>query len=252
MDNISILEKAESILKNLGHSVYIDDYYSDIYNGETFEYDKLKIYQDKNKNISIKINNEDVFNYVFKTNTIERKNGEWPELILAIYEEIPSILEKRRKKREAIDAKVSVMKKLESFLVDYINVYNKNSESVKLANTKLLNNEIEVKKETRYYTTFNPIQCYDEEHEYNVFVITYKGQPVMEFMDNIYHVLPDFNYEPGNNEYVQKFKVGDWVSIFAEIMLFVNQFDEKYTECEIDNSAKEMIKSFKRKNRDNI
>lgn len=252
MDNISILEKAESILKNLGHSVYIDDYYSDIYNGETFEYDKLKIYQDTNKNLSIKINNEEVFNYASKTKIIERKNGEWSELILAIYEEIPNILEKRRIKAEIIDAKVNVMKKLKSFLVDYINIYSKNSESVKLANTKLFNNQIEVKKEARYYTTFNPIQCYDEEHEYNVFVITYKGQPVMEFMDNIYNVLPDLNYQPENNEYVQKFKSGDWVSIFGDTMLFVNQFDEKYTEHEIDNSAKEMIKKFRRQNKDNI
>ncbi len=252
MDNISILEKTMSILKNLGHSVYIDDYFSDKYDGETFEYDRLKIYQDINKNISIKINDELVFSYGSKTKAIERKNGEWPELILAIYEEMPNILEIRKKKKEVIAAKVNVMTELKSYLASYINMYNKDSESVKLANTKLLNDEINIRKETRYYTTINPIQCYEEKHEYNVFVITYKGETVMEFMDNIYDVLPNLHYQPENNEYVQKFIYGDWVSIFKNTILFVNQFDEKYTECEIDNSAKEMIKKFRRQNKDNI
>lgn len=241
-DNNSILKKARIILNKLGHSIYIDNDIYDKYHGEVFKYDDLEIFQDINNNLSIMINNEIVFSYNSNANSIKRTSGEWVELIITIYEEIPEILNKRKIKDEKLTKKVNEMNLLKSSLASYIKMFNKNNESIILINEKLLDNEIEVKREIRYYTIINPIQCYEEEHSYEIFIITYKGQKVMEFNDNVNDVLPNLNYNPENNTLVQKYKSGDWVGIFKNIISFANKYDNNLTELKVNNSAKKMIK----------
>lgn len=232
-DNVVL--KANEIVNKLGNSLYSDDM---CYANE-YKYDKLRIVR-SNDCIQIFIGDEEVLFCNTSKRQKSYKKGKWPDVIDVIYDEIPNILEKREYELNNNNQKLIELNSLEDFLKYYIECYHKKPDMLRLMNISLAMNQISVFREMRVWNEVDIFNNYTNQNFYYVFTILNNGEKVAEFLDNKYDMFPNQEY------YLDKYKSGEWLYHFKNIIKETMYIDEEITKERINNNTDEIIKNLKK------
>ena len=235
-----MLNMSNEILDKLGQPLIEDGYYNDKHYGDEYVYNKLTINRNMDGNIQIYIDNENVFYYDVDKKAYGYSHGVWPQLIMAIYEQIPAMVKERKLKEKEKQNRINDLKLLSEYFKNYIILTNKKTGIKEIINSELNDYNISIIKDKRVKYTTNPIQCYEEEHIYYEYVVYYNNQKVAEFGDNEFNVFPNYEY------YAQEYIPGEWTKALKQVISKATITNEALILKQLDNTVDDMIKTFRK------
>ena len=239
-----IISKAMEILKKIGSGMYRDGTYTDDYLGVKYNFSGLSIEYYDNDNtrcLHIFINDSEVFYYDFINNEKRYIEGEWPSLIDNIYQQIPSIINKRINTLKTNKIKISELQGLADYFRFYASCAEKKNSSLNMINSELSKNDIVIKENVCYKTTNNLYDEHDHYISYIIYTVFYKGELVAEFNGSTLDVFPNIDY------YASKFKPEPWTGILKSVIIKAKEYDHIQTVEKVNRDTREIIRKLKQK-----
>ena len=239
----NIAHKSCEIAEKIGNPIIESDYYSNYVIGHKYEYDNLKIELYKNNNkcyVYVYINDIKLLYCNFSTKEITYTDGSWSNIIDIIHQQIPSIVNERKKEEENKKRKIRELKSLEELFKYYITCANSKPDVLKFIKSELEKHDISISKEASYIKTSTNFSEYDSYWKYYIYSIYESEEKVAEFKDNVFDIFPNINY------YVEQYKPGKWTTTLENTIRYAKYFDEELTQKEIDNSVDQIIRKLTR------
>ena len=252
MSNLSYLNQCDYIydisyyiLDNLGNSIYKDGYYNDEYIGRNYIYENLKI-EEMYNNIKIYIDDKLLFKYDRNSSNYYFVPGNWTKLIVTIFHEVPSILEKRQQEENLKKAKYKALKELTPYCELYTKLYHDEEDVCDYLMNELHNNGFKLPRKKEKYQTYSNIQGTYDDHYYISVIVYYNKEKVFEFPDKHSDSLIDIYYKCAYNIVSDNIPLGDWIPKFKEAINNANKYYNHRLDERIDNSVDEMIRRLTR------
>ena len=238
---VNAVKMAREIVDKLGDHMISDCYYSDDHYGNEYVNDQLTIYDwFGSKKIIVQIAGDQVASYNYEEKKISYKTGRWPELIEAVYDLVPDILNQKKKDGEERLDKLNEIKLLIPYFKDYINLDKKGIDTKKILKQNMSIFDIDVQKEQRYSSIAGMNQDYEHYIPYTAYTIIYDGKRVCDFLANSFEPIKNFDSA------IDHFKTGRWIKKFKYGIINSKTDYERLLKQKTNNNVDEMIKKLKR------
>ena len=172
--------------------------------------------------------------------------GNWTKLIVTIFHEVPSILEKRQQEENLKKAKYKALKELTPYCELYTKLYHDEDDVCDYLMNELHNKGFKLPRKEEKYQTYSNIQGTYDDHYYISVVVYYNKEKVFEFPDKHSDSLIDIYYKCAYNIVSDNIPLGDWIPKFKEAINNANKYYNHRLDERIDNSVDEMIRRLTR------
>ncbi len=238
-----IARKSIAIAKNIGHPLIKQGYYNDEEIGYEYKYDQLQISYYKNDIVNglvrISVDGTEVLSYNIVNREGQIIDGRWKDVIEVIYQQIDSILEKRRIEAARKKSLENHMLGMEEYFKYYLECKSNDILFDEL-NYDLKKNGISVTCVEKYNEEFNlSTGYYDKGMPYYIYTVFYRLTDVAQFMGNIYNIFPV------PSAYAGEYKPGEWNDIFKKIVLEYKFKNKKNTQQKANDIADKILKKIK-------